>query len=118
MKKYILNEADMVLVRKVHNNPKRHLFYMVNDSRVCVFIKQGEEYYDFWCAGKVWNAPDGDNKFHEQDMFLNTRKAETNSWLRMHWWLIKYHYKNISRWKQGYSRQQKRYKQRKKLEAK
>lgn len=118
MKKYILNEADMVLVRKVHNNPKRHLFYMVDDSRVCVFIKPGEEYYDFWCADKVWNAPDGDNKFHEKDMFLNTRKAETNSWLRMRWWLIKYHYKNISRWKQVYRRQQKRYKQRKKLEAK
>ena len=108
MKKYLLNEADMVLVRKVAKDPDRHLFYMVDDSRVCVNIKVGEEYYDFWCANKKWNGPDGDNKFHEKDMFLSTVKAQTNLWLRMRWWLIKYHYKNIGQWKHRYKRMQKR----------
>ena len=110
MKKYLLNEADMVLVRKVHKNPNRHLFYMVDDDRVTVNIKVGEEYYDFWCANKKWNGPDGDNKFHTADRFLSTRKAETNSWLRMRWWLIKYHYANIGRWKEAYKQSHKKIK--------
>ena len=102
MKKYILNEANMVLVRKTHRDLDRHLFYMVDNSRVCVKINLNEDYYDFWKTGKKWNGIDGDNKFHEKDMFLKTRKAETNSWLRMTWWLIKYYNKNIGRWKSLY----------------
>ena len=111
MKKYILNKCDMVLVRKKHTNPNRHLFYMVEGPKICVNIDLGEEYYDFWCSNKKWNSPDGDNKFHEKDMFLTKEggiKAETNSWLRMHWWLIKYHYNNIGRWKSRYQRLRKR----------
>ena len=108
----------MVLVRKVHKNPNRHLFYFVNDSRVCVNIKLGETYYDFWCANKKWSRPDGDNKFSEKDdvmMAEGAIKAQTNSWLRMHWWLIKYYNKNIGRWKSIYKNHKKRIKLRKKL---
>ena len=95
----------MVLVKKVHNNPNRYLFYFVDGPKACADIKIGEEYYDFWCSNKKWNRPDGDNKFSEKDNILNSPgaiKAETNSWLRMHWWLIKYYYKNIGRWKSQY----------------
>ena len=111
MKKYLLNKADMVLVKKVHTNPNRHLFYEVPEH--CININIGEEYYDFWSSNKKWFGPDGDNKFHEKDMFLNEPggiKLETNSWLRMRWWLIKYHYQNIGKWKSVYG---KRYKKRK-----
>lgn len=105
MKKYILNKCDMILVRKVHTNKDRHLFYMVEGPKVCININIGEEYYDFWFHNKRWTGLDGDNKFHEKDMFLNEPngiKAQTNSWLLMRWWLIKYHYKNIDRWKKYY----------------
>ena len=108
----------MVMVKKVNTNPDRRLFYMAEGPKVCiVYINIGEEYYDFWCSDKKWSGPDGDNKFHEKDKFLNEPgaiKLETNSWLRMRWWLIKYYYKNIGRWKEIYKLEQKRRKLRKK----
>ena len=120
-KKYILNKCDMVLVKKIHTNQDRHLFYMVEGPKICVNINIGEEYYDFWCSNKKWSGPDGDNKFHEKDMFLNEQgaiKLETNSWLRMRWWLIKYYYQNIGRWKELYKFYQRRRKLRRSLKKK
>lgn len=118
MKKYLLNKCDMVLVKKVHINQDRHLFYMIEGPKGCININIGEEYYDFWHNNKKWAGRfTGDNKFHEKDMFLNEPgaiKLETNSWLRMRWWLIKYHYKNIGRWKETYKFYQKRKKIKKK----
>lgn len=113
MKKYLLLDTDMVLVRKVNKNPNRDLFYITaGDPIHCVFIKLGEEYYDFWGSNKRWNKPDGDNKFHEKDETLTKPeyiKCETNSWFRMRWWLIKYYKKNIGRWKSLHRRSKRMY---------
>ena len=102
MKKYLLLNTNMVLVKKVHKNPSRDLFYITGEPIKCVYIKLGEEYYELWSSNRKWNRLDGDNKFHEKDSILNKPgliKYETDSWFRMRWWLIKYHKKNISRWK-------------------
>ena len=112
MKKYLLLDTDMVLIKKVHKNPNRTLFYILDEPIRCVPIQLGEEYYDFCCSNRRWNRPDGDNKFHEKDSSLSKPeiiKDQTNWRLKMIWWLIKYYHKNIGRWKALYRRSKRMY---------